>query len=299
VIATPIGNLSDISDRARLALKHASRILCEDTRRTAQLLEALSISRDDGERFQLERSDAFASPSQLEKAIAWIEEGENLALVTDAGTPAISDPGAALVQLAHQRGVRVTPIPGASAVTALLSASGFGETAFSFRGFFPRKPSERVEEVKVILEVLKSGPRVQIWFESPQRILETLQALHEGLSEKSELTRVCVAKELTKAYEKIFSGTASEVLAEVRSHVADEGEKGEWCFAILLPQFESETSEHDDSSDWVKTLACMLNISEEIPPLRASEAAQRVSQYFGIPKKVVYEKALRISGKKS
>jgi hypothetical protein len=85
----------------------------------------------------------------------------------------------------------------------------------------------------------------------------------------------------------------------VRSHVADEGEKGEWCFAILLPQFESETSEHDDSSDWVKTLACMLNISEEIPPLRASEAAQRVSQYFGIPKKVVYEKALRISGKKS
>jgi 16S rRNA (cytidine1402-2'-O)-methyltransferase len=300
VVATPIGNLADISDRARQALAWASRVLCEDTRRTAQLLQALGIQRQEGGHFELERTDAYATPERLKAVLRWLKEGESLALVTDAGTPAISDPGAHLVRLAHEQGVCVTPIPGPSAVPALLSVSGFGETAFSFHGFFPRKNSERIEAVQGLLEVsAKSGTRVHIWFESPQRIEEALQALQEGLGDLASLTQVCAAKELTKAYEKIFTGSAPEVLAQIRGHVATEGEKGEWSFAILLPPQESLQSVSEESSDWVKALYCMIDKTDGDSPITASEAARRVSQYFGTPKKLAYEKALRISGKKS
>lgn len=292
VVATPIGNLSDISDRARRALEHADRVLCEDTRRTSQLLEALGL-----EKPLLERLDAYASSHKLTSVVEWLEAGENLALVTDAGTPAISDPGAHLVALAHERNVTVTPIPGPSAVTALLSVSGFGETLFSFRGFFPRKESERKDEVQEILEVCARGRiRVNVWFESPQRIVEALEALHGGLGGFE--TRVCVAKELTKTFETVFIGSSEEVLVKVREHVSCEGEKGEWCFAVLLPPVETLKSSVEQSSDWVKALQCMLEYPGENPPIAASEAARRVSQYFGVAKKIVYEKALQISGKK-
>ncbi len=294
VVATPLGNLSDISERARLALSHCSRVLCEDTRRTAQLFQALGLK---GQAF--ERLDAYATTGKLETVLGWLEAGENLALVSDAGTPAISDPGADLVRLAHEAGVRVTPIPGPSAVTALLSVSGFGQTAFSFRGFFPRKTSERLEEVKVLLEVSsRAETYVYLWFESPQRIVESLEALVEGLGHQATETRLCAAKEITKAFEKIFRGSAIDVLSQVREHVLENGEKGEWCFAVMLPPKQSLQIHSDESLDWVKALHCLLDPADGDPPLAASEAARRVSQHFGAPKKLVYEKALKISGKK-
>lgn len=135
VVATPIGNLGDLSPRAREALELADAILCEDTRRTARLAAALGISTP------LERLDAHAGPRAIEKAVKRLEAGESLALVTDAGTPAISDPGAALVAAARDAGVAITPFPGASAVMTLLSVAGFHETPFTFRGFFRENPA--------------------------------------------------------------------------------------------------------------------------------------------------------------
>jgi 16S rRNA (cytidine1402-2'-O)-methyltransferase len=297
VVATPIGNLSDISERAREALSRCSRILCEDTRRSAQLIQALGLTPARPPR--LERMDAYVTEGKLQSVLSWLEAGENLALVTDAGTPAISDPGAELVKLAHEAGIQVTPVPGPSAVTALLSVSGFGQTAFSFRGFFPRKPSERLSELQVLLEVSsKTDTLVHLWFESPQRIEEALEAVVEGLGELAESTRICAAKEITKAFEKVFEGSAPEVLSQIREHVLESGLKGEWCFAILLPPKQSLQIHSDESSDWVKALHCFLDEAGAFAPVSASEAARRVSQHFGAPKKLVYEKALQISGKK-
>lgn len=303
VVATPIGNLSDISERARQALSHADRILCEDTRRTAQLLQALGIqcssARTEG-RFHLERTDAYASEGHLREALSWLEAGENIALVTDAGTPAISDPGAHLVYLAQVAGVQVTAVPGASAVTSLLSLAGFGETSFLFRGFFPRKPSERISELKVTLEVFRaSGNRVFIWFESPQRIIECIEAIHEVFAQEAPGARLCVAKELTKAYEKVFVGDSAKVLENLRAHLLEEGARGEWSVALLLPCLDNLQNHSEQSSDWVKALQCILDSSDNIPPRSASDVARRVSHYFGIPKKIVYEAALKISGKKN
>jgi len=251
------------------------------------------------------RLDAHADAGRLEQALQWLEAGENLALVTDAGTPAISDPGSELVRLAHESGIRVTPIPGASAVTTLLSVSGFGETAFSFRGFFPRKPSERASEVSAVLKASAlSGTRLHVWFESPQRMLAAIgdlsAALGDGLGEHA---RLCAAKELTKLHEKIWAGSLRAVLEELRAHFAEEGELGEWCFALLLPPTDARVSRTGDSSDWVKALRCLLENAGENESqkarISASEAARRVSQYFGTPKREVYEMALRISGKKT
>jgi 16S rRNA (cytidine1402-2'-O)-methyltransferase len=299
IVATPLGNLSDVSERAKLALAHADRILCEDTRRTAHLLQALGIPAP-----CLERADAYSAKDRLREISQWLLAGENLALVTDAGTPAVSDPGSEIVALAHELGVRVTPVPGPSAVTTLLSVSGFGQTAFCFRGYFPRKSSEREQEVQATLEVsVKTGTRVHVWFESPQRILETFESISKALVEKlgsrASEARICLAKELTKSHEKIWSGNPDEVLGKLRDHLGSEGEKGEWCFAVLFPESAGNSDASDDSSDWVKALHCLLDDKADSSSITASEAARRVSQIFGVGKKLVYEKALRISGKKT
>src|SRR4051812_7937426 len=129
VVATPIGNLGDLSPRAAQALGEADVILCEDTRRTGTLLAAAGIESE----ARLRRMDAHASEREVARAVGDLRDGKRLALVTDAGTPSISDPGARLVQAAHEAGIQVTPIPGASAPAALLSAAGFTETSFVFR----------------------------------------------------------------------------------------------------------------------------------------------------------------------
>ncbi|MGZ3709749.1 MAG: SAM-dependent methyltransferase, partial [Bdellovibrionota bacterium] len=186
IVATPIGNLQDLSPRARQALEDAHAVLCEDTRRTAALMSAVGAPRDG-----LERFDAHSTPGQVRKIVERLGQGENLALVTDAGTPAVSDPGAALVAEARAAGIVITPIPGPSAPVALLSVAGFRATEFTFGGFFPRKPGERRELLK---SCEKDGiSRIFVWFESPQRISEALAAVAEA----QPAARVIAGKELT------------------------------------------------------------------------------------------------------
>ncbi|MGK5084078.1 16S rRNA (cytidine(1402)-2'-O)-methyltransferase [Bdellovibrionota bacterium FG-1] len=290
VVATPIGNLGDLSARTRQALEDAPVILCEDTRRTLQLLSALGMS---GKR--LERLDAHAPVSRLEFFSERLVAGETFALVSDAGTPAVSDPGAELVALALKKQVTVTPIPGPSAVLTLLSVSGFSETAFVFRGFFHRKAKERLHELEAVRRCVDLQiSRVFVWFESPERIVDAL----DFLAQQEPSSKLVVGKELTKFHERLFAGEASEVQKAVADEVLREGARGEWCFALLLSrsglaQMENERENISNSSEWVKSLKCLLNVR-----VSASEAAREVSQQFGIPKKQVYEAALKLSGKK-
>ncbi len=287
LVATPLGNIQDFSPRARLALENADAVLCEDTRRTSRLIAAVGL-----EGIRLERLDEHASEHQIGRFVERLLEGESFAVVTDAGTPGVSDPAAAIVRAARDAGVSVTPIPGPSAVTALLSICGFRETAFTFRGFFPRKDSEREKEVRMAADSPVS--RLCVWFESPERISESLAIL----AREQSSARVVACKELTKIHEKTFDGTAEEVARHVADEIAREGALGEWVFAVMFAQqsvSESDEAElaEQKNAEWTKALRMLLDV-----PLSASDAARRVSQHFGAPKKLVYDLALKLSGKK-
>lgn len=285
VVATPIGNLADMSPRARQALEQCDLIACEDTRRTAQLLSALMIP-GKKER-KLERMDAHATGRAIEHWVERLCEGLSVALVTDAGTPAISDPGARLVRAARERGIRVTPVPGPSALMAALSVAGIEETAFLFGGFFPRKAAEREDALRQAENC--AFCRVFAWFESPQRVLEALEAA----AAMQPACEAFVAKELSKIHERFFWGTIHRVRERIAEEIEREGAVGEWCFVLRFPESGKKPTVGAESSDWVKTLQCLLDARVAAP-----EAAKRVSQHFGVARKQVYEMALRISGKK-
>jgi 16S rRNA (cytidine1402-2'-O)-methyltransferase len=191
------------------------------------------------------------------------------------------------VARAHELGVSVTPFPGPSAPITLLSAAGFDETVFVFRGFFPRKKGEREAELRLARESASLGfARVLVWFESPERIEEAVRAV----AEHEPTARVFVGKELTKLHERFFAGEATEVAPQIASELKAEGVRGEWCFAICLPESEARDSDAQvESSDWVKALQCLLNAQ-----VSASRAAREVSQTFGVPKNRVYKEALMI-----
>lgn len=298
VVATPIGNLMDMTQRARQALQEAEVILCEDTRRTAKLLAGSGIHFT---MQKLERLDAYATDGKMNHVIQRLTAANSLqqksfALVTDAGTPAVSDPGAKIVALAHQSGIRITPLPGPSAVMTLLSVSGFEETSFLFRGYFPRHPKQAEEEMQKMEQVHKmAGIEVYVWFESPERIQKTLEFL-EKYSEN--IKKIVIGKELTKIHEKIYWGDLNEAASQLREELREEGFRGEWVFAVhwVVQRSEPVNAESTDSLeslDWVKALHCLLNVS--IP---ASEAARQVSQFFRIPRNEVYEVAQKIFQKK-
>jgi len=211
VVATPIGNLNDIGARAVDVLREVDFVVCEDTRHSRGLLEHFGLRRE------LVSLPAFAEGQRAEKIIARLEAGERCALVTDAGTPAISDPGEVLVREALDHGVAVIPIPGPSAVITALSVSGLPTGRFHFLGFLPRKGGER----RALLEEVAQLRATLLFYESPRRIVETLDDLRDVLGDR----RACVARELTKLHEELLRGTLSglsqtlgareEVLGEV------------------------------------------------------------------------------------
>jgi 16S rRNA (cytidine1402-2'-O)-methyltransferase len=211
LVGTPIGNLGDITLRALETLKQTKHIAAEDTRRTRQLLTHFAI---------LERNlhalDANASPRKIEELLQLLDSGEDVALVTDAGMPSVSDPGTALVRGAHARGLTVSPIPGASAVTAAVGASGLVDASFIFLGFLPRHGRKRKD---ALTRIEKSLDPVLI-FESPQRMAATLCELAERMPE-----RACtLCREISKMYEEIAPSTVRELSLR----------EGEWRGEITL-----------------------------------------------------------------
>ena len=210
IVATPIGNLEDITYRAVRVLKEAGLIACEDTRHTCKLLEHYGIQTPTisyHEYNEVERSDDLA---------ARMLAGAVVALVSDAGMPLVSDPGYRLVRAAIENGIPVRAIPGPSASLAALAASGLPTDAFHFGGFLPHKPGQRVKA----LEALAEEQATLIFYEAPHRILETLEAIERTLGSRP----VVVARELTKIHEECLRGTAAEVRAQLAQREAVKGE---------------------------------------------------------------------------
>ncbi len=203
LVATPIGNLGDMTVRGAEVLRSAGFIVCEDTRHSRVLLDHLGISQE------LVSLPAFAEGQRAGRILDRIVAGEDAALITDAGSPAISDPGETLVSEALARGVQVVPVPGAAALIAALSASGLPTGRFHFLGFLPRKGPERRE----ILEEVAPLRATLILYESPRRLEETLVHLQETLGGER---RACVARELTKLHETFVRGTLEQLVAQYR-----------------------------------------------------------------------------------
>jgi 16S rRNA (cytidine1402-2'-O)-methyltransferase len=202
VVATPIGNLEDISLRAIRVLKEADLIACEDTRQTMKLLEHFEIRK---------RLVSYHEHNEITRApeiVIELEQGAKVALVSDAGTPAISDPGHRLVSLCLRHGIKVVPVPGASAFVAALAASGMAIDEFVFIGFLPSRPAERRKE----LRGLAAEERTLALYEAPHRLIETLEDALEILGNRSAV----IAREVTKLYEEFLRGHLEDLLAGVR-----------------------------------------------------------------------------------
>lgn len=217
VVATPIGNLEDITLRAIRVLKEADCVLCEDTRVTGKLLKHYEIDT------KMKRYDAHASEKVHEEILADLEAGKHIALVSDAGTPGVSDPGVLLIAMARQRGVCVETIPGASAVTAAFSIAGLSGNQFSFLGFAPQKKGRQT-----FFAALEQYTHPVIFFESTHRIMKALEALAHLSFER----KVCIGRELTKLHEEMIIGTAAEIIAALKAQPVRQ--KGE--FVIILNQ---------------------------------------------------------------
>lgn len=204
IVATPIGNLEDITLRALRVLKEADYVLCEDTRVTGKLLSHYEI------KAKLKRYDAHASEGVHESILADLEAGKKIALVSDAGTPGVSDPGVLLVAAAREQGTRIDAIPGASAITAAFSIAGLTGNSFAFLGFVPHKKGR-----ETFFKSLNDYEVPVIFYESTHRIMKTLEALPTFLLPDS---RVIIAREITKMHEEVVAGTPEEVLAYFTEH---------------------------------------------------------------------------------
>ncbi|MFY2561812.1 16S rRNA (cytidine(1402)-2'-O)-methyltransferase [Corallococcus terminator] len=253
LVATPIGNLGDISTRALETLRAVRFIACEDTRHSRVLLDHFGIGGKD-----LVSLPAFAEGQRAGRILDRISEGDDCALITDAGSPAISDPGERLVAEALERGLTVVPIPGATALVAALSASGLPTGRFHFLGFLPRKGAER----RAMLEEVAALSATLVLYESPRRLGETLPDLQEAWGDR----RACVARELTKLHEEFVRGPLSELSARY----ATEEARGE--VVVLV---EGRTGERRWSEEELRRgLEEGLARGEKLKPL-STELARR------------------------
>ena len=263
IVATPIGNLEDISARALRVLGEVDLIACEDTRQTRKLLDRYGIGKP------MISYHEHNERARAEELIGNLLTGKNIALVSDAGTPLIADPGYRLVELAREKGIAVSPIPGPSAILAALSASGLPTDAFSFRGFFAPKRARNRD----FLEQMRGFPGTLVAYEAPHRVLETLEDIAEVLGPRP----VVLARELTKVHEEFLRGTAAEIREILAKRPSVKGE-------IVLMIGRSETAEVDDTP----LEAAVEKLVEA--GLSRMEAFKTVARQRGISKREVYKK---------
>lgn len=221
VVATPIGNLNDMTKRAIETLKEVDIILCEDTRTSMKLLNNFNIKN------KLMSYHKYNEQEQTKNIIKLLKQDKNIAIITDAGTPCISDPGYILVKEARENNITVIPIGGISALTTALSASGIETDKFTFQGFFPR---ETKEKTKLLEELNKTTIKVHIFYESPKRIIKTLEYLKNNL----DIEKISIFKELTKLHEKNYYGSLEEVLNKLQNE--EKTTQGEYTFIIKTKQ---------------------------------------------------------------
>lgn len=267
LVSTPIGNLADITIRALETLAAADIIAAEDTRVTRVLLDRYGIR---------QRPIAYHEHNANEagpRLVAALGEGKSVALVSDAGTPLVSDPGYRLVERALEAGIKVVPIPGASAVLAALTASGLPSDAFLFAGFLPAKAGQRRSR----LEGLRTVPGTLIFFESPHRLAESIDSMTEILGSERHAV---VARELTKAFEEIRRGTLGELSAHYREAATPKGE-----IVICISPAEEKPAGAEDIDALLKSLAT------EMP---ASKAAAEAAKMTGLAKPELYRRLIEL-----
>jgi len=261
LVATPIGNLEDITLRALRILKEVALIAAEDTRHTKTLLRRYQIATP------LTSYHQFNKLQKLGELLSELKT-KDIALVSDAGTPGFSDPGYELVREALRQGFSVVPIPGPSAAVAALVASGLGTSQFTYLGFLPRKKGERAR----LIESLRAEKRTLVFFEAPHRLVSTLEALAAALGDRE----VVVARELTKVHEEFFRGTLSAALVHFRQ-VSPRGE------IVLIIEGAKEKSAEVEEEDIVDALKPYLASCSS-----AKEATAAVAEKLGIPRRRVY-----------
>jgi len=266
LVSTPIGNLGDLTPRAAETLGRVSRVLAEDTRRTRKLLTHLGLSKP------LASLHAHNEAAREAAILRWLDAGEELAVVSDAGTPLVSDPGERIVEAVLAGGHKVVPIPGPSAILAALVASGLPAQPFTFLGFLPRKGKDRAR----MLDRVASAQETTILFESPERLVSFLESLEEvaGSTRKG-----AVARELTKVFEEFVRGTVAELLV----HFRETPPRGE-ITVVIEPAPEPEDSQEIDRAA-ARALAQAL-LGDGVTP---SRAAKELARRLKISRNQAYE----------
>ena len=272
VISTPIGNLGDLSPRARDELAAAELIAAEDTRRTGQLLTTLGLSRP------LVSLHEHNEHERIDELLAKLRAGARIALVSDAGTPLLSDPGFELVRRVAQEGMSVVAVPGPSAITAALSIAGLPTERFSFEGFLPARLAER----RARIAELASEPRTLVFFEAPHRIAESLEDLAAGFG---ILRRAAVARELTKVFETVYRGTLGDLEKQARSD--SNFTRGEITMVI-----EGAPRADADAAPRAQLDATLNVLLSELAPSKAAALAARLT---GAKRNEAYARALELS----
>lgn len=271
IVATPIGNLKDITLRALEILELVDWIACEDTRHTLKLLQHFGISKP------LVSLHDHNEDIRKQELYDKLLSGQTGALVSDAGTPLISDPGFHLVSFLREKEIEVEPIPGPSALITALSAAGMPTDRFAFEGFLPAKSAKRVD----VLKSLEIEARTLIFYESTHRLIACLEdmAVVFGRNRK-----ICVAKELTKQYERFVSGTLDEVINQFGTN--KEWQKGEFVLIVSgAKPVEQNVNEYDALT--------LLLLEKSLPVKQISEI---VSEFYSVKKKEVYQRALDLKG---
>jgi len=271
VVATPIGNLEDMSARAIRVLKEVDVIAAEDTRVTAHLLARYAIPQ------RPMALHAHNERARTEQVLKLLSENKRVALVSDAGTPGISDPGAILVQAARAAGYRVTPIPGPSALVAALSVSGIAAERVLFCGFLAAKASAR----RHAIEELAERTEALVFYEAPHRVIECVEDLASGLSRAAQ-RRLVIAREITKLFESIHECPLDQAADWLRGD--SDRQRGE--FVLVVSGFESQTP----TVDWEKTLVTLL------ADLPLAQAVRLTCAITGAKRKPVYDRALELKG---
>ena len=269
VVATPIGNLEDITARARKILANVSYIAAEDTRHTGRLLQHLGI--DKPTRSYHDHNEAQVT----RKIIADLRKGEDVAIVSDAGTPQISDPGYLLIEQALASNIVVIPIPGASALSAALSVSGVATSSFVFEGFLPSKKTQRRKSLRLLTNELRSI----VFYEAPHRILGMLGDMAQTFGTDRKMT---IARELTKIHEQVFLGTLGTAIQALENgSILRKGE-----FVVIVEGNQKEGALADMEAERV-----MRELIRELP---ASKAADIGARLIGRPRKQLYQVALEL-----
>lgn len=271
IVATPIGNVADISLRALHVLGLADAVAAEDTRNTAQLLARYGLDKP------LLAVHEHNERAAAEKIVARLTHGERVAYVSDAGTPGISDPGARLVEAARHAGLPVVPVPGASAVTTAISAAGPWVDGFTFAGFLPAKDAQRTAALKA----LAHQPQALVFYEAPHRILDTIAALASTLGGER---RLLIARELTKRFENLHECT----LADAAAWLAADSNRQRGEFVLVVEGAPAASQDDGISPDAERVLALLLG---ELPTKSAAKLAAAIT---GAPKNALYDRALAL-----